>query len=98
MTATLSLALAATIVVETLIASLILRRFVLLRSLAVQLVTWPIAQWLVSTGRPLALVELGVFVAEVILWRLVLPLTWRRALIVSLATNGATAAIAFAIR
>jgi hypothetical protein len=98
LTPALWLALAATIVIETLIASTLLRRFVWLQSIAIQLLTWPIAQWLASRGTPLLPIELGVFVVEIVLWRLLLPISWRRAAVVSLATNGVTAAIAFAIR
>ena len=93
----LLLALLTTIVVETLVASLILRRFVWLQSIAVQLVTWPVAQSLVSRGAQLWLVEVGVVVAEVILWRFLLRLPWPKAALLSLAANGVTAAIAFAI-
>jgi hypothetical protein len=39
-------------------------------------------------------VEAGVIVAEVALWRIVLPLSWRRAAFISIAANAATAAIA----
>ena len=93
----LVLALIATIVIETVVASLILRRLVWLQALAIQLMTWPIAQTLVSNGARLWLVELGVFVAEIVMWRLILPATWRKAVLVSLAANGVTAAIAYAI-
>ena len=91
-------ALLATIAIETLIASAIVRGFVWWQSLVVQLLTWPIAQYLVWHGGRLWLIELGVFVVEAILWRLLLRTTWPRATVLSLATNGVTAAIAFAIR
>ena len=93
----LVLALIATIVIETLVASLIVRRLVWLQALAIQLMTWPIAQTLVSNGARLWLVELGVFVAEIVMWRLILPATWRQAAVLSFAANGVTAAIAYAI-
>jgi hypothetical protein len=89
------LALIATIVLETIAASLLLRRFVWVHSLAIQLMTWPVAQKLVENGARLWIVELGVFLAEIVLWRFVLPMTWRRATLVSLVANGITAAIAF---
>ena len=92
-------ALLATIVIEALIASAILRRFVWWQSLVVQLLTWPLAQYLVWHGARLWLIEMGVFVVEAVLWRLLLrTISWPRAIVVSLATNGVTAAIAFAIR
>ena len=93
----LVLALIATIVIETVVASLIVRRLVWLQALAIQLMTWPIAQTLVSNGARLWIVELGVFVAEIVMWRLILPATWRQAVVVSLASNGVTAAIAFGV-
>jgi len=93
----LLLALLATIVLETLVVSLILRRFVWLQSLAVQLVTWPVAQSLVSRGAKLRLIELGVVLAEVVLWRFLVRVTWPKAALLSAAANGVTAAIAFAI-
>lgn len=94
MTAALILALLATIAIETLIVSLILRRFTFLPTLAIQLVTWPIAQLLVLRGANLWPVECGVFVAEAILWRYILPTTWRHAAWLSLAANGVTTLIA----
>lgn len=93
----LLLALLATIVLETLVASLLLRRFTWLPTLAIQLTTWPVAQTLVSRGARLWLVELGVVLAEIAMWRFILPTTWRRAVLLSVAANGVTAAIAFAI-
>ncbi len=97
MTAPLVLALLATIAIETLIVSLILRRFTFLPALAIQLVTWPIAQLLVIRGANLWVVECGVFVAEAILWRFILPTNWRRAAWLSFAANGVTTLIAAAI-
>jgi hypothetical protein len=92
-------ALLATIVLETLIASAILRRFVWWQGLVIQLLTWPLAQYLVWHGARLWLIELGVLVVEAILWRLLLrTVSWPRAIVLSLLTNGVTAAIAFAIR
>lgn len=92
-------ALLATIVLETLIASAILRRFVWWQSLLVQLLTWPLAQYLVWHGARLWLIELGVFVVEALLWRVLLrTISWPRVVVLSLVTNGVTAAIAFAIR
>lgn len=93
----LLLALLATIVLETVVVSLLLRRFTWLPTLAIQLTTWPVAQTLVSRGARLWLVELGVFVAEIVMWRFILPTTWRRGTVLSLAANAVTAAIAFAI-
>jgi hypothetical protein len=59
------------------IASAILRRFPWLETIAIQLTTWPVAQWLVwRTGAfwPMFLcIELGVVIVEIILWRIVLP-------------------------
>lgn len=93
----LVLALLTTIVLETVVVSAILRRFVWLPSLAIQLTTWPVAQFLVSRGGALAPVEMGVFLAETVMWRLILPTTWLRAAVLSFAANGVTAAIAFGI-
>jgi hypothetical protein len=97
LTAALALALLTTIAVETLIVSLILRRFTFLPTLAIQLVTWPIAQYLVTRGANLWLVECGVFVVETVLWRVILPTKWSRAAWLSFAANGVTTAIAVVI-
>ncbi len=93
----LVLALLTTIVVETVVVSAILRRFVWLQSLAIQLLTWPVAQFLAGRGGRLWLIELGVFLVEIVLWRFILPAPWRRAGVLSLAANGVTAAIAFGL-
>jgi hypothetical protein len=94
-TAPLVLALALTVVLETLIAAVILRRFVWIEALAIQCTTWPVAQLLLwKTGRCWP-IELGVVLAEIALWRLVVTMTWRRAAAVSVLANGTTAAIAF---
>ncbi len=91
----LVLALALTVVVETLIAAVILRRFLWIESLGIQFTTWPLAQLLLwRTGRFWP-IELGVALAEIALWRLVVTMTWRRAAVVSVIANGATATIAF---
>ena len=95
MTASLFFALALTIGIETLIATVILRRFVWIEALAIQCATWPVAQLLLwRTGR-FWLIELGVALAEIALWRMVVTTTWRRAAAVSIIANGMTAAIAF---
>jgi hypothetical protein len=94
----LALALAITIVVEGAIASAILRRVPWLETIAIQLTTWPVAQWLVWRTGAFWAIELGVAVVEVMLWRVVLPMSWRRAALVSFAANGATALIALAFR
>jgi hypothetical protein len=93
----LILALLATIAIETLIVSLILRRITFFPTLAIQLATWPIAQLLVIRGANLWVVECGVFIAETILWRFILPTNWRSAAWLSLAANGVTTVIAAAI-
>lgn len=90
-------ALAITIVVEGVIASAILRRIPWLETIAIQLTTWPVAQWLFWRTGALWWIELGVAVVETVLWRVVLPMSWRRAALVSFAANGATAAIAWAL-
>ena len=91
----LALALATTIVVEGAIASAILRRVPWLETIAIQLVTWPVAQWLVWRTNLFWPIELGVAVAETVLWRVVLPMSWRRAAVVSFVANGVTALIAY---
>ena len=91
-------ALAITIVVEGAIASALLRRLPWLETIAIQLTTWPVAQWLVWRTGAFWPIELGVAVVEVVLWRVVLPMSWRRAALVSFAANGATVLIALALR
>jgi len=90
-------ALALTIVVEGVIASAILRRIPWLETLAIQLTTWPVAQWLVWRTNLFWPVEVGVVIVETVLWRVVLPMPLRRAALVSAAANGATALIALAL-
>jgi hypothetical protein len=91
----LILALALTIVIETAVAAVILRRFLWIESLGIQCTTWPLAQLLLwRTGRFWP-IELGVALAEIALWRLVAATTWRRAAAVSVIANGATAIVAF---
>lgn len=93
----LVLAFLLTVATETLIASAILRRFCWIESTAIQMTTWPIAQLLAwRTGR-FWTIEMGVVIVETVLWRLVIPMSWRRAGVLSLITNGATAAIAFVL-
>jgi hypothetical protein len=93
----LALALATTIVVEGAIASTILRRIPWLETIAIQLTTWPIAQWLFWRTGAFWWIEAAVAMVETVLWRVVLPMPWRRAALVSFAANGATVAIAFAL-
>ena len=95
MTATLLIALAITIVVEGLIAAAILRRFVFIESPAIQVLTWPVAQMLLWRNANFWLIELGVALVEIVLWRLVVTMTWTRAALLSFAANGATAMIAW---
>ena len=90
-------ALALTIVVEGAIASAILRRVPWLETIAIQLTTWPVAQWLVWRTGAFWPVELGVAIVETVLWRVVLPMPLRRAALVSFVANGATALIALAL-
>ena len=90
-------AFALTIVVEGVIASAMLRRFVWLEAIAVQLTTWPVAQWLVWRTGAFWAVELGVVLVEMLLWRVVMPMPWRRAALVSVAANGVTAFLALAL-
>lgn len=87
-------ALLLTIVVESVVATLLLRRGVWLESASIQLITWPVAQILVWRGANLGLVELGVAISEAFLWALIVPLPIRRAVLVSIATNAVTAGIA----
>lgn len=89
--------LAITIVVEGAIASAMLRRIPWLETLAIQLVTWPVAQWLVWRTGAFWPIELGVALVETGLWRLVLPMPLRRAALVSFVANGVTAGIALAL-
>lgn len=90
-------ALAITIVVEGAIASAILRRIPWLETIAIQLTTWPVAQWLLWRTGAFWPIEAGVALVEIALWRLVLPMPWKRAALVSFAANGVTAAIASAL-
>jgi hypothetical protein len=94
MTASLFAALAITIIVEALIAAAILRRFLWIESIAVQCTTWPVAQWLLWRTGKFWPIELGVIVAETLLWRIVVPMSWRRAVVVSSVANAVTAVIA----
>jgi hypothetical protein len=94
-TFSLFLALALTLGIETLIAALILRRFVWIEALAIQCTTWPVAQFLLRRTGKFWLIELGVALVEIALWRMVVTMTWRRAAAVSIMANGMTAAIAF---
>lgn len=98
MTAPLLLALTLTIVAEGLIAAAILRRFVWLESAAIQFTTWPVARFLLWRTGSFWTIELGVAVVEMLLWRVVVSMSWRRAALVSIAANGATAAIARLVR
>jgi hypothetical protein len=87
-------ALALTIGIETLIATAILRRFVWLEAIAIQCTTWPAAQLLLwRTGRFWP-IEVGVVLVEIVLWRLTVTTTWRRAGVVSIVANGVTVVIA----
>ena len=88
------IALAITILAEGIVASAILRRIPWLETLAIQLTTWPIAQWLLWETGAFWPIELGVVVAEVVLWKVVLPMSWKRAAAVSFAANAVTIAIA----
>ena len=90
-------ALALTIAVETALASLFLRRFVWLEALLIQCATWPFAQLLLWRTGKFWTIEAGVAIVEVLLWRAVLPMSWRRAALVSLLCNGATALIALSL-
>jgi hypothetical protein len=89
------LAFALTIGVETLVATLILRRFVWAEAAVVQCVTWPYAQILMWRTGKFWLIECGVVLIEIALWRALATSTWRRAAVVSILANGVTAAIAF---
>lgn len=91
------IALAVTIIVEGAIASAILRRVPWLETIAIQLTTWPIAQWLLWRTGAFWPIELGVAIVETVLWRVVLPMSWKRAAVVSFIANGITAAIALAL-
>lgn len=88
-------ALLLTVVIEGFVATLLLRRAVWLESTAIQLITWPAAQILVWRGEHLGLVELGVAIAEAMLWPLIVSMPLRRAALVSIVTNAVTAGIAF---
>ena len=92
------IALAITILVEGAIASAILRRVPWLETIAIQFTTWPIAQWLLWRTGAFWPIELGVAIVETLLWRVVLPVSWKRAALVSFVANGATCAIALAFR
>ncbi len=93
---------AVTVVVETLLAlprapwtrDVPLRRRLIDVPLA-NLLTQPLAQWLhAEAGTPFAVVELGVIVAETLVYRGLTGLSWRRALLLSLVLNAATIALA----
>lgn len=94
----IALAFALTIIVEGLLASAILRRIPWLETFAIQLTTWPLAQWLLLRTGKFWPIELGVVIAETLLWRMVLPISLRRAAAVSLAANAVTAGIALLLR
>ena len=94
MTAALLLALGTTIVVEGAIAVAILRRNVWLDSTIIQGLTWPLAQLLFERGLGFLTIEAGVAVVETVLWRMLAPCSWPRALALSLATNATTALLA----
>lgn len=91
-------ALALTIVVEGIVASAILRRIPWLENLGIQLTTWPIAQWLLWRTGAFWPIELGVVIVETGLWCIVLPISLRRAAVVSVAANAVTVGIALALR
>lgn len=93
----IAVALALTIVVEGIVASAILRRVPWLESSAIQLTTWPIAQWLLWRTGAFWPIELGVVIVETLLWRIVLPISLRRAALVSVVANAVTAMIALAL-
>ncbi|MGZ4807817.1 MAG: hypothetical protein ACXVIJ_07770 [Thermoanaerobaculia bacterium] len=83
-----------TIVIEGLIAAALFRRFCWIESTSIQLTTWPVAQLLAWRTGSFWTIELGVVVVETVLWRLVMPLSLRRAALVSLATNAVSAFVA----
>jgi hypothetical protein len=87
--------LAATIGVEVLIAAAIAprdrRRRVLVDALLLNLLTHPVAVWLVGYQHlPLLPVECAVIAAEACGYRIVTGLTWQRAMGISFACNTAT--------
>lgn len=94
MNASLIVALALTIGIETLIATVILRRFVWIEALAIQCTTWPAAQLLLWRTGMFWPIELGVVLIEIVLWRMVATMKWQRATVVSILANGVTAVIA----
>ena len=98
MTASLIVAIALTIILETLIASAILRRFVWLEATLIQCATWPFAQLLYWRTGSFWIIEAGVAIVEIALWRAVIPMSWRRAAAISLAANAVTVAISLAMR
>jgi hypothetical protein len=87
------LAFACTVAIEGVIAALVLRRGAWLETLAIQLTTWPVANFLIWKSAPFWPVESGVAIAETFLWLLVVPLTFRRAALLSFGANGVTALI-----
>lgn len=91
---TLFAALALTIVVETAISALILRRVYWLEAFAIQCATWPVAQWLLWRTGAFWAIEIGVTIVEIALWRIVIDVSWRRAAMVSLCANGVTVGLA----
>ena len=90
---TYALAFALTVAVEGCVAAAILRRFFWVETAAIQLVTGPLVALIVPLVRHLVLVEAGVGIVETGLWMLVLPIGWRRAAVVSIVANSASAAI-----
>lgn len=67
-------------------------------SIGANLVTHPIAWFLVrSMEAPWLAVEIGVFVAECLIYRQVTRMPWLRAVAAALLANGVTAALSFVV-
>lgn len=64
-------------------------------SLAANLVTHPLAWWLLGCGLPWLPLELGVAASETFVYRAVTRLSWGRAVAAALLANSVTAALSF---
>lgn len=74
------------------------RRRALADAFAANLLTHPLAWWLIrSLLWPWAAVEVGVALTEAVVYRAATGLAWPRALLTSACANGVTAALSFVV-
>jgi len=87
-------------VTESLVYCLFVRKNVqnlLLSSLLINAVTWPLANFFYGIYGTFIVIEAFVFLAEIPLIKLLLRLEWRKALVISLTANLTTALLSFLI-